>query len=324
MATQQKWTQLFEQVVGRKPTAKEFIQGKQTGFDPKSIKAIAAVSDDSVAISEAPVAGSTATVSYQSPTFKGQEINAQEARWVDAFRQVVGREPSASEVQAARSTQFDLQEINLIAGGVLKSSTPASFVQAQPQLPTKKKKGRRQKRKEQQLAQEAQAQGASHPTTPQAVKPSKKKASGNFIVTAVALLLAFLALGVSIYQTSALSQARQELKEVKTLQDNQDKINVFSNFFLSTYVSSNKVDYLSLYLDGDIQKDVHQVIVKSYAGSTLEKIRQDKNGFAVVYVVSYQAENGTWKKDRVSFSVKEDAKSNFGYVVTTVPKHSNY
>lgn len=320
MATQQKWTQLFEQVVGRKPTAKEFIQGKQTGFDPKSIKAIAAVSDDSVAISEAPSVASTAGVSYQSPAFKGQEVNAQEARWVDAFRQVVGREPSASEVQAARSTQFDLQEINLIAGGVLKSSAPASFVQAQPQ--PKKKKGRRQKRKEQHLA--SQAQQDTGATNPNSVKAPEKKKAGNSVLTIVALVIAVFALGVSIYQASALSQARQELKEVKQLQDNQDKINVFANFFLSTYVSSNKVNYLSLYLDKDIQNDVRQVIVKSYAGSTLEKIRQDKDGYALVYVVSYQAQNGTWKKERISFTVKENEKNNFGYVVTTVPKHSNY
>ncbi len=321
MATQQKWTQLFEQVVGRKPTAKEFIQGKQTGFDPKSIKAIAAVSDDSVAISEAPSVASTAGVSYQSPAFKGQEVNAQEARWVDAFRQVVGREPSASEVQAARSTQFDLQEINLIAGGVLKSSAPASFVQAQPQ--PKKKKGRRQKRKEQHLATQAQTQQDTGASNHNPVKGPKKKA-GNSVLTTIALVVAVFALGISIYQASALSQARQELKEVKKIQDNQDRVNVFANFFLSTYVSPNKADYLSLYLDKDIQDDVKQVIVKSYAGSTLEKIRQDKDGYALVYVVSYQAQNGTWKKERISFTVKENEKNSFGYVVTSVPKHSNY
>ncbi|HFU3985520.1 TPA: hypothetical protein ACGO2X_001822 [Streptococcus suis] len=41
MATKEKWVELFEKVVGRKPTAEEFIKAKEVDFDSKQIKTIA-------------------------------------------------------------------------------------------------------------------------------------------------------------------------------------------------------------------------------------------------------------------------------------------
>ena len=42
MATKEKWVELFEQVIGRKPTADEFLEGKRSDFDPRKIISIAA------------------------------------------------------------------------------------------------------------------------------------------------------------------------------------------------------------------------------------------------------------------------------------------
>lgn len=38
---QQKWVELFEKVIGRKPTPAEFMAGKESGFDLKQIQSIA-------------------------------------------------------------------------------------------------------------------------------------------------------------------------------------------------------------------------------------------------------------------------------------------
>ena len=38
---QQKWVELFEKVIGRKPTPAEFMAGKECGFDLKQIQSIA-------------------------------------------------------------------------------------------------------------------------------------------------------------------------------------------------------------------------------------------------------------------------------------------
>ena len=42
MVTKEKWVELFEQVIGRKPTADEFLEGKRSDFDPRKIISIAA------------------------------------------------------------------------------------------------------------------------------------------------------------------------------------------------------------------------------------------------------------------------------------------
>ena len=44
-----KWVELFEKVIGRKPTPEEFIAGRDSGFDFKAIKSIAGVAIDQVA-----------------------------------------------------------------------------------------------------------------------------------------------------------------------------------------------------------------------------------------------------------------------------------
>ena len=46
MATKEKWVDLFEKVIGRKPTASEFQAGKQSNFDPKMIKEIAGEAEE--------------------------------------------------------------------------------------------------------------------------------------------------------------------------------------------------------------------------------------------------------------------------------------
>ena len=51
-----KWVELFEKVIGRKPTPEEFIAGRDSGFDFKAIKSIAGVATDQVA-SEVPGLG---------------------------------------------------------------------------------------------------------------------------------------------------------------------------------------------------------------------------------------------------------------------------
>ena len=42
MATKEKWVDLFEKVIGRKPTASEFQAGKQSNFDPKRLRRLQA------------------------------------------------------------------------------------------------------------------------------------------------------------------------------------------------------------------------------------------------------------------------------------------
>ncbi|HFI0255526.1 TPA: hypothetical protein ACGOVD_000150 [Streptococcus suis] len=47
METKEKWVALFEQVIGRKPSPAEYMQGKECDFDFKQIKRIAGISSES-------------------------------------------------------------------------------------------------------------------------------------------------------------------------------------------------------------------------------------------------------------------------------------
>ncbi|MGT2772196.1 TcaA second domain-containing protein [Streptococcus marimammalium] len=52
MNNKEKWVDLFEKVIGRKPTPEEFVKGKKTDFDFKQIKHIAGISKDDTLVDE--------------------------------------------------------------------------------------------------------------------------------------------------------------------------------------------------------------------------------------------------------------------------------
>ena len=45
---QKKWVELFEKVIGRKPSPEEFMAGKACGFDLKQIQSIAGNAPEAV------------------------------------------------------------------------------------------------------------------------------------------------------------------------------------------------------------------------------------------------------------------------------------
>ena len=88
---QKKWVELFEKVIGRKPTAEEFIAGRETGFDFKAIKSIAGV-----AINQEPVE---------------EVVNPLQQAWEERFVTLYGRSPVSEEIEAARSQNFEIVEV---------------------------------------------------------------------------------------------------------------------------------------------------------------------------------------------------------------------
>ena len=98
---QKKWVELFEKVIGRKPTAEEFIAGRETGFDFKAIKSIAGVAIDQVPT---------------EPTGLGDQepvedvINPLQIAWEERFIALYGRSPLPEEIESARSQNFEIVE----------------------------------------------------------------------------------------------------------------------------------------------------------------------------------------------------------------------
>ena len=98
---QKKWVELFEKVIGRKPTAEEFIAGRETGFDFKAIKSIAGVTIDQVPT---------------EPTGLGEQepveavVNPHQQAWEERFIALYGRAPLPEEIESARSQNFEIVE----------------------------------------------------------------------------------------------------------------------------------------------------------------------------------------------------------------------
>ena len=129
MATKEKWVELFEQVIGRKPTADEFLEGKRSDFDPKKIISIAAPAGQyNNGLSEEKQASLTQEEDSgqeepaleflkeefveDSPKEEKQEISEsdqyqeQRENWLQAFETNIGRKPTKEEFLEARNQGF--------------------------------------------------------------------------------------------------------------------------------------------------------------------------------------------------------------------------
>lgn len=129
MVTKEKWVELFEQVIGRKPTADEFLEGKCSDFDPKKIISIAApagqynngVSEEKQAsLTQEEDSGQEEPVVEflkeefveDSPKEEKQEISEsdqyqeQRENWLQAFETNIGRKPTKEEFLEARNQGF--------------------------------------------------------------------------------------------------------------------------------------------------------------------------------------------------------------------------
>ena len=149
MATKEKWVELFEQVIGRKPTADEFLKGKRSDFDPKKIISIAAPAGQS---NDRPAEEKQSSVTQEqnfgqeepaveflkeefveaSPKEEKQEISEsdqyqeQRENWLQAFETNIGRKQTKEEFLEARNQGF----ANLpIRSELLESELPQKPIQ---------------------------------------------------------------------------------------------------------------------------------------------------------------------------------------------------
>ncbi|WP_186823071.1 MULTISPECIES: TcaA second domain-containing protein [Streptococcus] len=99
---QKKWVELFEKVIGRKPSPEEFMAGKACGFDLKQIQSIAGNTPaEEVAPVEEPVLEPVEEVKNVDPLLATRQA------WLQHFEETYGRKPSAEEFTAAKSQNFE-------------------------------------------------------------------------------------------------------------------------------------------------------------------------------------------------------------------------
>lgn len=99
---QKKWVELFEKVIGRKPSPEEFMAGKACGFDLKQIQSIAGnAPEENLAPVEEPVLEPVEEVKNIDPLLAPRQA------WLQHFEETYGRKPSAEEFTAAKSQNFE-------------------------------------------------------------------------------------------------------------------------------------------------------------------------------------------------------------------------
>ena len=99
---QKKWVELFEKVIGRKPSSEEFMAGKACGFDLKQIQSIAGnAPEENLAPVEEPVLEPVEEVKNVDPLLAARQA------WLQHFEETYGRKPSAEEFTAAKSQNFE-------------------------------------------------------------------------------------------------------------------------------------------------------------------------------------------------------------------------
>ena len=99
---QKKWVELFEKVIGRKPSPEEFMAGKACGFDLKQIRSIAGNTPvEEVAPVEELEVKPVEEVKNVDPLLAARQA------WLQHFEETYGRKPSAEEFTAAKSQNFE-------------------------------------------------------------------------------------------------------------------------------------------------------------------------------------------------------------------------
>ena len=129
MTTKEKWVELFEQVIGRKPTADEFLEGKRSDFDPKKIISIAVPagqSNDRLAEEKQSSVTQEQNLGQEEPAVEflkeefvedspkeekqvlseTDQYQEQRENWLQAFETNIGRKPTKEEFLEARNQGF--------------------------------------------------------------------------------------------------------------------------------------------------------------------------------------------------------------------------
>ena len=190
---QKKWVELFEKVIGRKPSPEEFMAGKACGFDLKQIQSIAGNAPvEEVAPVEEPVVQPVEEMKSVDP------LQAARKAWLLHFEETYGRKPSPEEFTAAKSQNFEF-----FVGPVPEAEfvNPDSTEETQeyvPQQPTQEYTAPLATEQTQVFASPAQKKQQA-PKTKSGKKVSKKKIG---IISAIAVLVIALVATFFYFQST--------------------------------------------------------------------------------------------------------------------------
>ncbi|HHK5594839.1 TPA: hypothetical protein ACQUIK_000607 [Streptococcus mutans] len=148
------------------------------------------------------------------------------------------------------------------------------------------------------------------------------------LVLGLALLLGLVSFLISTQNTKQVKTLKSQSAHPKLTQTNTAKtsdehaVDVFSRYFLATYF--NQRDGLKNFVASDIEIDQLKTDVKTANSVLLEQIKQTKGTYTMTYVCGLKGKDGKVSTKRVTFTLKQNKSSDYGYQVITAPKFNAY
>jgi hypothetical protein len=148
------------------------------------------------------------------------------------------------------------------------------------------------------------------------------------IFNGLALLLGLVSFLISVQNTKQVKTlesrfARPRLTQTSTASTSDEHaVDVFSRYFLGAYF--NQRDDLKNFVASDIEIDKLKMDAKFPNSVLLEQIKQIKGIYTMTYVCGFKGDNGKVSTKRVTFTLKQNKSSDYGYQVITVPKLNAY
>lgn len=142
-------------------------------------------------------------------------------------------------------------------------------------------------------------------------------------VGALGFFFGFMSFGRSSKLATQSNYLYSELTQLKKVQNNEHQVDTFSRYFLSAYYSNNK-DTLKPFLDkGDARYTAPKDA--TITSTILEGVSYDDQSktYTLNYVLGLKTKDDT-KQSRLTFKVKENKKSDYGFVLTAEPTEKTY
>ncbi|WP_019789879.1 hypothetical protein [Streptococcus sobrinus] len=139
----------------------------------------------------------------------------------------------------------------------------------------------------------------------------------------LSLALGFASVSKIKSQEAKITYLHDQLTVTKQVQADEHQVDTFSRYFLSAYYSNNK-DTLKPFLDkGDARYTAPKDAM--ITSTILEGVSYDDQSktYNLTYVLGLKTKDDT-KQSRLTFKVKENKKSDYGFVLTAEPTEKTY
>lgn len=152
---------------------------------------------------------------------------------------------------------------------------------------------------------------------------SRGLAIGGLTLGVLGLVLSVISLARLNQEVNRTATLTQTVQEISNLQGKEHRIDVVSRYFLANYYSGDKDNIKAFLSSGDAKYTTPDV-------ATLASILndgisyQEEGRYTASYILGLKLASGQTVVKRLTFELKEDDKSSYGYVIDTEPLEEDF